>query len=94
MLSFLRWFSREGAYARIIPAGGIHPERANIAERAIFKGDYEDKGTRDDGALILLTRTKPPLVVVAKVISETGEKPNLLLIHVAEVRTGARFNEA
>ena len=94
MLSFLRWFSKEGEYAHIVASVSVHPERAEAARRAIVKGAYEDRGTRDDGALILVTRTEPPLVVVARVESQSGGRPDLRLIHVAEVRgTGIRYNE-
>ena len=86
MLSFLKWFSKEGDYAHILRGPAVHPDRAGAAERAIRSGEYEDRGTRDDGAMILVTHTTPPMVLIAKTVSEAGERPDLLLIHAAEVR--------
>ena len=86
MLSFLKWFSRERGYARILRGPAVHPDRAAAAERAIRSGGYEDRGTRDDGAMILVARTEPPMVLIAQIVSEAGERPDLLLLHAAEVR--------
>ena len=95
MLYFLLWFSKQGEYERILAWPHVKPRLADTAERAIAKGAYEDRGTRDDGAMILVTKTEPPLVVVAKVRSEAGGRPDLLMLNVAEVRgEGHRFSNA
>lgn len=86
MLSFLKWFSKGGEYAHILRGPAVHPDRAASAERAIRSGDYEDCGTREDGAVVLVTHTDPPMVLIAKTVSEAGQRPNLLLMHAAEVR--------
>jgi hypothetical protein len=36
--------------------------------------------------MILVTRTTPPMVLIAKIVSEASERHDLLLIHAAEVR--------
>jgi hypothetical protein len=82
----MKWFSKDGDYAHILRGPAVHPDRAANAERAIRSGNYEERGTRDDGAMILVTRTAPPMVLIAKAVSEAGERSDLLLIHAAEVR--------
>lgn len=89
MLSLFRKLSLAGEYESIRAAPSIHPDRADRAEKAIAQGTYEDRGARDDGVRILLTRTIPPLVVVARIVSSGGGKANLQMLHVAEVREGA-----
>jgi len=86
LLSFLRGISKPREYARILAWPHIDAARANAAERAIARGDYENRGARNDGALVLVTKTKPALVVIAEVRAEAGGKPDLLMLHVAEVR--------
>jgi hypothetical protein len=82
-----------GEYANVANSGAIHPERGRTAANAIRKGHYEKRGTRDDGAVILVTRTDPAMVVVGKVNSEAGRKPDLFLLHLAEMNSKHRCSQ-
>ena len=86
MLNFLKGFGKDAPFARILAWPHVDPSRADAAERAIAKGAYEDRGKRPDGSTILVTKTAPALVVVAKVRAEGEGKPDLLMLHIAEVR--------
>lgn len=86
MLTFLRWFSSEGEFGQIVAAPSVHPTRADLAHKAIVKAAYENRGIRDDGVRILVTKTHPPMVVAAKILSDNGNRPTLRMLHVAEVR--------
>ncbi|HEY0626295.1 MAG TPA: hypothetical protein VGD10_06135 [Allosphingosinicella sp.] len=95
MLTLLRWFSKEGEFGQIVAAPSIHPSRADLAHKAIVKAAYENRGIRDDGVRILVTKTQPPMVVAAQICPDSGSRPTLRMLHVAEVRgEGLRLGHA
>lgn len=93
MLPRIGWFGR-GEYANIANSGAVHPERGRAAANAIRRGRYEKRGTRDDGAVILVTSTDPAMIVVGKVLAEAGRRPDLFLLHLAEVNRNDRLSQA
>ncbi|HEY0627390.1 MAG TPA: hypothetical protein VGD10_11740 [Allosphingosinicella sp.] len=79
-------FRKNKAFGRIRHAPAVNFERGQKAEQAIERGKYLECGTRDDGALVMSLATDPPLVVVARLESGEGAKPDLTILAVVEVK--------